>query len=215
MMLPTDAAMTTRRSSLGGTLAGISLPYWLNAFPTRRLRFRPKNSAESSSPHPSATSSSGTTSTSSAAWPRSSRSSFSRRPPGGGLPQHRGDLLGRLPDTPAGGVPLRLARRQGGPEVHLHRHADRYGRGDGPHRLCSKLRLDRPRRGVHPLRAPPDPGPLPRRGIRRGLHPPPRVHLRGGTRVPHPAGPTASAARPPRVAPDPHTGPRPSWGPGL
>src|SRR5256712_13512384 len=37
MMLPTDAAMTTRRSSLGGTLAGISLPYWLNAFPTRRL----------------------------------------------------------------------------------------------------------------------------------------------------------------------------------
>src|SRR2546422_3834497 len=37
MMLPTDAAMTTRRSSLGGTLAGISLPYWLNAFPTLRL----------------------------------------------------------------------------------------------------------------------------------------------------------------------------------
>src|SRR2546427_13127571 len=37
MMLPTDAAMTTRRSSLGGTLADISLPYWLNAFPTRRL----------------------------------------------------------------------------------------------------------------------------------------------------------------------------------
>src|SRR2546427_10567275 len=37
MMLPRDAAMTTRRSSLGGPLAGISLPYWLNAFPTLRL----------------------------------------------------------------------------------------------------------------------------------------------------------------------------------
>ena len=44
-------------------------------------------------------------------------------PRGGGLPQHGGDLLGRLPDPAAGGVRLRLARGQGRPEVHLHRHA--------------------------------------------------------------------------------------------
>ena len=105
---------------------------------------------------------------------------------------------------PLGAFCLRLARRQGRPEVHLHRHADRHGRGDGPHRLRADLSVDRSRRGLHPLRPASDPGALPGRGVRRRHHVRRRAHRGRASRVLHRLAPDVAHARHRRVAGDDH-----------
>ena len=66
---------------------------------------------------------------------------------------------------------------------------------------------DRSRRGLHPLRAAPDPGPLPGRGVRRRHHVRRRAHRGRASRILHRLAADVAHARHRRLAGDDHRHP--------
>src|SRR5438105_4682206 len=123
-----------------------------------------------------------------------------KEPPRGRLPQHGGPLLHRVPHPTARRVRLRLARRQGGPQIHLPRHAQRHGLVDGADRRDSDVRQDRSAGGGPALRAAPHPGSLPGRRIRRRHHLRCRAHLGREARLLHRVAADLAHARHRRLA---------------
>ena len=93
-----------------------------------------------------------------------------KEPPRRSPAQHDRAVHRRLPGPAVGRIPVRLAGRQGRPQVYLHHDARRHGARHRRDRVDSDLRADRPGRRVHPVRFADAPGSLPGRLLRRRHH---------------------------------------------